>query len=126
MRRQLGEPIKEVLSRPYRGLTATLSRESLAMSIYFGSYHTFKEKNYNIFLAGGLAGSLSWLLTYPLDVIKTRVQLCLQTNWLTAIRAGNIWAGLYTCICRGFLVNGVSFTIYNNMEKLNEDYGIEK
>ena len=42
----------------------------------------------------------------------------MSSNWLTVIRGENI--------CRGFLVNSVSFTIYNKMENLNEDYGIEK
>jgi len=117
---QLGKPIHEVFKRPFIGLTATLARESLATSIYFGSFHQFKENNYNIFLAGGSSGVLSWLLTYPLDVIKTRIQSGEYLRWKCAIKGGNIWNGLYTCLFRGFLVNGVSFTIYNYMDELAE------
>lgn len=117
---QLGKPIDEVFKRPFIGLRATVARESLATSIYFGSFEKFKENNYNIFIAGGSAGVLSWLLTYPLDVIKTRIHSGEYLSWESAIKGGNIWKGLYTCLCRGFLVNGVSFTIYNYMDELGK------
>ena len=113
VRRQLGKPIRNIFTKPFIGLTPTLTRESLAMSLYFGSYHTFKERNYNIFLAGGMAGSLSWLLTYPLDVIKTKFQSGQYLTWKSAIQTGNLWKGILPCLSRSFLVNGVSFQIYN-------------
>ena len=30
--------------------------------------------NYHPLISGGVAGALSWLFTYPIDTVKTRVQ----------------------------------------------------
>lgn len=56
---------------------------NLVQALYFGLYEYFKktfrdEKGHlsvpGQLCAGGLSGSGSWVLTYPLDVIKTRIQ----------------------------------------------------
>ena len=70
----------------YLGFNSTFLREVLANAVYFYSYEyimrLFAPKGEGssqapimaAFLAGGLAGSNSWLLTYPVDYVKTIMQ----------------------------------------------------
>lgn len=70
----------------YLGFNITLLREVVALSEYFGVYEYFmrvfspdgddssKTPMMAAFFAGGLAGSTSWLFSYPLDYIKTVIQ----------------------------------------------------
>ena len=70
----------------YRGMTLTLIRETPSFAIYFGTFEVFcnllTPKGQNIdcigplslLLAGGMSGISSWVLTYPIDVIKSRFQ----------------------------------------------------
>jgi solute carrier family 25 carnitine/acylcarnitine transporter 20/29 len=69
----------------YRGLLTTIYRQFPSFIIYFGSYDVIKttllqqqQLQYQNLLAsiiaGGIAGSLSWAIIYPIDLIKTRIQ----------------------------------------------------
>lgn len=72
----------------YLGYNVTLLREVSSLGIYFGSYEylvrlitktfTIKEDLHlnlaTFFSAGGFAGCLSWMVTYPIDYTKTIVQ----------------------------------------------------
>jgi len=76
---------KRGLSGLYRGFTITLVRELPAFGLYFTSFKYICE-NYSstgdestmrvweLLVAGGLAGTIGWIVTYPIDVIKTRYQ----------------------------------------------------
>ena len=64
-----------------RGLATTVVREVPAFGLYFGTYEWLMQlwpeyKDYNpwVFTAGGLAGVASWIPTYPIDVVKSRLQ----------------------------------------------------
>ena len=131
----------------YCGLYPTILRESFATSIYFGSFYKMKENNVPVPLAGGISGILSWLLTYPIDTWKTRVQsgwtfqskpcfdiiydpkACRRTKIKIVDPIGAIrckyekfkrevfkpsnYKGLGYCLSRAFLINSVSFMIYD-------------
>lgn len=110
--------IKKIMLNSEKGFIATLLRESVGCSLYFGSYNYLKDKNYNPFLSGSTAGTVSWLFTYPIDVVKTRIQSGLVNNWSDAIKKGNLFKGLPVCLTRSFIVNGFAFSAYDYLKKL--------
>jgi len=113
VKKQLNLPINNLYRLPFSGFSATLARESIAMSCYFGTYHYLHDdKKYHPFIAGSIAGSSSWLITYPFDVIKTRIQSGLCNTWKESIIQGNMSRGLTMCLLRSFIVNGFSFMAY--------------
>ncbi|XP_058192463.1 mitochondrial arginine transporter BAC2 [Rhododendron vialii] len=127
----------EGLKGIYRGLTITVLRDAPAHGIYFSTYEYMREKLHpgcrtsgqesfkTMLVAGGLAGVASWILSYPLDVVKTRLQAQSQS---TSPKYGGIidcfsksvreegyavlWRGLGTALARAFIVNGAIFTAY--------------
>lgn len=78
----------EGLKGLYKGLGVTCLREIPAIGIYFFSYKNIRSFIHKMeggtaetkvstpatLVAGALAGALSWLLLYPIDVIKTNMQ----------------------------------------------------
>ncbi|CAG0922281.1 unnamed protein product [Notodromas monacha] len=68
----------------FKGLGITLVRDAPACGIYFSVYElmcrmlsvdSFGQSSvWKLSLAGGTGGAMSWLLTYPLDLIKSRMQ----------------------------------------------------
>lgn len=106
----------------FRGLNITCARESIGTAIYFSTYNILKESSIiqgdkNIMISGGIAGSLSWLLTYPIDVIKTRIQGGIDKNIFRAYNRGQLFKGLGVCLVRSFFVNGIGFYIYEKIKK---------
>jgi solute carrier family 25 carnitine/acylcarnitine transporter 20/29 len=104
----------------YRGFGITCIRESIGSGIYFYSYYKLKQMQYfkgemNIFLSGGIAGCLSWFLTYPFDVIKTRIQSDKYNSIKSSFKKGNLFKGLRICLLRSFIVNSIGFFIYEKI-----------
>ena len=67
----------------FRGFYCTLLREVPSFAVYFSSYYALCEKLGankgtlsipKLFLSGGISGILAWIVSYPFDVIKTRLQ----------------------------------------------------
>jgi len=69
------------------GIRATISREVPQFAVYYPIYEItckFLEPNniynksnmshFNIYLAGAASGVGCWILTYPIDIVKTRIQ----------------------------------------------------
>lgn len=97
-----------------RGLFMSCLRESLAVSIYFGSYE--KYKHCGPLISGGLAGVLCWLFTYPIDTVRSR-QISQNIKIRKVSRSG-LWKGLFPCLLRACAVNSVSFYIYEKIKYL--------
>jgi len=114
------------LSILYRGLSSTLIREIPGYGIYFSIYEGCKKNTinyqlYHSFLYGGLSGSLSWVVIYPSDVIKTRMQtygneyknmrMCIKEIY----REGGIrifYRGISLAIMRAFILHAGVFSGY--------------
>ncbi|XP_032441801.1 mitochondrial basic amino acids transporter-like [Xiphophorus hellerii] len=75
---------REGLPGIYRGMVTTLVREMPGFGMYFWTYAVLSQSlgcepsdSYMIpklLFSGGMAGIASWLVTYPADVIKSRLQ----------------------------------------------------
>lgn len=99
----------------------TLARETIATSLYFGVYHYLRDHDYcSCFHAGGVAGVTSWWLTFPLDTLRNR-QIVHNTTIRNAYRMGSVWSGVYFCLTRAYIVNGVSFLIYDYLFDVEDD-----
>ena len=112
--RQLNNKIQ--YSKVFKGLSASSVRESIGVSIYFGSYNQMINYNIHPFLAGGFAGVSSWVFSYPFDTIKTRLQSGEYNNWRKSIYKGKLFSGINIAIFRAFLVNSISFWMYENLK----------
>jgi solute carrier family 25 carnitine/acylcarnitine transporter 20/29 len=134
--------------RLYQGWWTTVWREVPAFGLYFVTYDYMKDQ-VNSFLtrqsedpnsvtipehshtwiasafAGGCAGCITWMVVYPLDVIKTRVQtapldtpLAKLSMWHVGkyLAAEHGWRylfrGLGITLIRAFPVNGTIFPVY--------------
>lgn len=67
----------------FRGLNITIAREIPAFGLYFASYEALTRREdptqpigtFHMLMAGGWAGVASWLFTYPIDFLKSRLQV---------------------------------------------------
>lgn len=102
-----------------RGLASLTTRESLAMGIYFETFHSLKNHIDSTLICGGLTGITSWTLTYPIDVVMSR-QVAQNISIKQAIQQKNLWKGFSVCIGRAMIVNAVNFKIYETV--MNSKY----
>ena len=63
------------------GFSLTAFRETPACAVYIASYEMMTGENsgnkaslLQLLIAGGIAGCLSWIFTYPIDTVKTKYQ----------------------------------------------------
>jgi solute carrier family 25 carnitine/acylcarnitine transporter 20/29 len=96
----------------YKYLHVVTLREIPSLVIYFNSYEYLKRYTNSYLLSGGVSGILSWGFTYPIDTIKTRLQSNNANNFKDAILQKNLYRGIVPCLIRAFIVNGLSFYIY--------------
>lgn len=91
----------------FRGLGITAMRDMPGFSSYFVSYELMTRNSVNpsalhTLLAGGCAGTLSWLFTFPIDVIKSR----LQADGMTGPK---LYTGIADCVRKGYNAEGIMF-----------------
>lgn len=125
----------------YRGWYSTLWREVPGFAFYFGFYDYMKNRinarlrkydpNHDHHwmtsaVAGGISGSISWFLIYPMDIIKTKIQTAPLNStdpkeskiWHVAreIVRRNGWRSLFdgvgVALLRAFPVNAIIFPVY--------------
>ena len=86
-----------------RGFYLTVIREVPAVMTYFVSFellcNSMKKSRdqctvFHLLTAGGAAGCLSWLVTYPIDFVKTRYQI------------DNSYSSTFDCIRKTFKTEG--------------------
>lgn len=115
----------------YRGLNMTFAREVPSFAAYFVTYEyltrSVGQSNVStsmMIFAGGSAGMAAWIVTYPADVIKTRIQLdgfnskpkylnamdCLRKS-IAAEGYGFLTRGLAPTLIRAFPTNAAIFTV---------------
>lgn len=102
----------------YKDIGIVSMRKLPGIFIYFSTYQKLKKENVPIFLSGSLAGTFSWFCTYPIDVIKTRIQNESCKTIKEAFLKGNLSNGMGICLIRAFIANGVNFTIYEKSLKM--------
>lgn len=114
----------------FRGMGITTVREVPAFGSYFLTYEMLtktdnnaRASTLNMLLAGGTAGCVSWTIVYPVDVIKTRVQVdgmsgspkyrnswdCLRKS-IASEGYGFLCRGLTPTLLRAFPTNAACFT----------------
>uniref|UniRef100_A0A8C0J9G7 Solute carrier family 25 member 45 n=1 Tax=Chelonoidis abingdonii TaxID=106734 RepID=A0A8C0J9G7_CHEAB len=123
----------------FRGTRALVLRDTPTLAIYFLTYTslcqamTAQEREpgpVTVLVAGGCAGTASWVLATPLDVIKARLQM----DGVKGVSYCGVWdcirisvrregpqvflKGLTLNIIRAFPVNAVTFLSYENILKL--------
>lgn len=111
---QMNQKVKIEHFYKTKGFFMTSFRESIAVSVYLGSYFNLRNE-YNVppFYAGGVAGLINWTLTYPIDIIKTR-QMSENKSIMKALKMGYLWRGYSFCAIRAILVNSSGFMVYEN------------
>lgn len=120
----------------FRGLGTTICREVPGFGTYFFTYELLtrsagqygvpgtRVSTSHMLLAGGLSGTLSWVITYPIDVVKSRLQVdgmggvyrysgfmdCLKKS-IQAEGYCVMTRGLGSTVLRAFPTNAATFTV---------------
>ena len=113
--KQLKLPITYDIIYRRQGLGTTFSRETMAFSIYFSTYEYAKSIGIPAFIGGAASGITNWLVTYPLDVIKTR-QIAENQSFSKAWNRGKLYKGIGIVLVRGMIVNSAVFGVYDYMK----------
>ena len=92
----------------FKGFFPTLLREVTAFGIYF---ETYERMNIHPLVDGACAGATNWLVTYPIDVVRTR-QIARGVGIWEAVQMGALYKGIGLCLARAVLVNAAVFGTY--------------
>ncbi|KAJ2079180.1 hypothetical protein H4R24_003955 [Coemansia sp. RSA 988] len=111
-------------------------RDASGTAIYFGAYETVKEMLRRLtgsdttgilthMLAGGTCGVASWLLIFPVDLVKSTMQSQIlrpvqtfSTSWqclrdiYTRLGVAGLYRGISVSLIRAFPIHGLNFVVY--------------
>lgn len=126
----------------YKGTLITMAREIPGFGCYFASYDYLCNMSMRIFknehrdtihpvtlcVCGGVSGIFTWIISYPVDVVKSRLQVdgmfgkeiysnsidCFRKTFKEGGETGYrrylmFFRGLNSTMARGFIVNAVTF-----------------
>lgn len=92
-----------------RGMVSTLLRETPSFGVYFLTYDVLTRALGcepgdrllvpKLLLAGGTSGIMSWLSTYPMDVVKSRLQA-------DGLRGAPRYGGILDCMRQSYQAEG--------------------
>jgi len=119
----------------YKGGVPTLWREAFAYAVYFSIYDWCikkitkdqeKPELHKIAFSGAFAGMCFWFSVFPIDAIKTKIQIdnmaspqfkstmdCVRQTYRTQ-GFGGFWRGLTPCLVRSVPVNSGTFIVYES------------
>ncbi|XP_041849762.1 solute carrier family 25 member 15a [Melanotaenia boesemani] len=129
----------------YQGLTSTIVREVPGYFCFFGAYELCRSKFAQhmgtdkesigilpLMFSGGFGGACLWLIVYPIDCVKSRIQVYslagrqegfMKTS-LSIIRTEGfaaLYSGLTPTMIRTFPANGALFLAYEFSRKFMMD-----
>ncbi|RAH54647.1 mitochondrial carrier [Aspergillus piperis CBS 112811] len=133
-----------ILRGLYRGQVATLIREGHGIGVWFASYEGFlglaaqrqgksREElpSWQIAVCGGLAGEMLWLLSHPVDVIKSKMQsdgfgeMQRYKGFREAVRmtwrgegVGGLFFGIGPALARAMPVSAGTFAVVEVVRKV--------
>lgn len=92
----------------FRGMGITAVRDVPGFASYFVLYEMMIRMSacpgpFHTLMAGGMAGMLSWVLSCPIDVVKTRLQADGNGGSL------RVYTGIKDCIVKSYRSEGLSF-----------------
>ncbi|XP_052011867.1 mitochondrial ornithine transporter 2-like [Apodemus sylvaticus] len=132
----------------YRGLSTTLAQEIPGYFFYFGGYEISRSFFASggskdelgpvpVMLSGGFAGVCLWLIIFPVDCIKSRIQVLsmfgkpagLIETFINVVRSEGLlalYSGLNATLIRAIPSNAALFLVYEYSRKMMmsvvEDY----
>lgn len=113
---------------PCRGLFTTMVRDVPSFGLYFMCYEAcvrrYGKSKFSCFMSGGLAGTISWAVVYPVDVIKTRwttakphvyksIGHCVKDTLAQPGGWRTLFRGFGATMARAWPQNGVVFLTYD-------------
>ncbi|XP_063595922.1 mitochondrial basic amino acids transporter-like [Penaeus indicus] len=138
----------EGLKGLFRGQMITVMRDVPAFGTYFLTYESLSRLYVGddglpsapaVLMAGGMAGVASWMITYPIDVVKTRLQcdgiggINKYKGILDCVKVGiaeeglsSLTRGLAPTLLRAFPVNAATFAVVTWTIRLFPDPEVEE
>jgi solute carrier family 25 carnitine/acylcarnitine transporter 20/29 len=130
----------------YRGFMVNTTREMVFLGTYFFVYEHVKSLQLHVAavhmspsiavpVAGGLAGALGWLISFPLDCVKSNIQgvnlathsnirvdtLAVARDLIRSKGVLGLYSGVVPSILRAFLVSSSRFSAYETTMWLLRD-----
>ncbi len=126
----------------YKGYVVTVNRDFYSYGAYFYIYYGLKEHwenknsltNFKMFIAGGLAGVISWIICYPFDPMKTIIQSktikVSQKEAYEIIKYREGWMGFFRgmspVLAKAFVQHGIVFFTTDFLRQtINNKFHIE-